>query len=226
MGLAFTFLYVAALVLFIYLGPQWGILKVSPLSLNELGDLCAGIVGPLTLFWLVLGFLQQATELRLQVHELKLSVDQQRELLNVSKETLSHEKAVIDERERKRRTEIQPKIFFPKPKVSAPEMINSRTFAVQAENVGHQLKNVTVSSELSDPKESGVTNYWTPGTTIECGSWIQRYADNGPKPKNLTIFCTDDDEQEHEIRFRVQPSGPGIEVHEISRNLRPKDLEE
>jgi hypothetical protein len=47
------------------------------IPLNELGDFLAGAMGPIAILWLILGFLQQGDELRLQVEELKNSVEQQ-----------------------------------------------------------------------------------------------------------------------------------------------------
>jgi len=62
------------------------------LELNELGDFLAGAFGPVAFLWLVLGFLQQGRELKLssdalqlQAQELKNSVDQQRELVEVTR---------------------------------------------------------------------------------------------------------------------------------------------
>lgn len=49
------------------------------LKLNELGDFLAGTFGPIAFLWLVLGFLQQGRELRLQAEELRNSVQQQTE---------------------------------------------------------------------------------------------------------------------------------------------------
>jgi hypothetical protein len=69
---------------------------VGSLAPNELGDFLAGIFAPLAFFWLVLGFVQQGHELRnsaaalwLQSEELRNSVEQQRELVNVTREQLA-----------------------------------------------------------------------------------------------------------------------------------------
>ncbi|MGR3594766.1 MAG: hypothetical protein ACU0B9_03470 [Limimaricola soesokkakensis] len=57
----------------------------SALDPNEWGDFLAGSLGPLALFWLILGFFQQGIELRhsvqalnIQAEELKNSVEQQK----------------------------------------------------------------------------------------------------------------------------------------------------
>jgi hypothetical protein len=62
------------------------------LELNEIGDLAAGVFGPLAFLWLILGYLQQGKELRastdalkLQAQELNNSVTQQ-EMMVASQE--------------------------------------------------------------------------------------------------------------------------------------------
>lgn len=70
--------------------------KFGTLPLNELGDFLAGVFGPLAIFWLILGFLQQGKELQqstkaleLQAKELKNSVEQQKGLVNATKEQIT-----------------------------------------------------------------------------------------------------------------------------------------
>lgn len=71
---------------------------------NALGDFAAGAAAPLAFLWLVLGFFQQGEELRhsadalwLQGRELQNSVEQQRELVNVTREQLKFESDRITE---------------------------------------------------------------------------------------------------------------------------------
>lgn len=71
---------------------------VFGLNPNELGDFASGAFAPLAFLWLVLGFFQQGQELRhsgealwLQGRELQLSVEQQRELVEVTREQLTFE---------------------------------------------------------------------------------------------------------------------------------------
>ncbi|CAH0179461.1 hypothetical protein SRABI123_01400 [Pseudomonas sp. Bi123] len=72
--------------------------EFQSLKLNELGDFLAGVFGPIAFLWLVLGFLQQGRELKLssdalqlQAEELKNSVEQQKELVSVSREQVQAE---------------------------------------------------------------------------------------------------------------------------------------
>ncbi len=50
--------------------PIWG------LTLNELGDFFAGIVGPIALLWLVNGYYQQSAAINIQSRELRAAVEQ------------------------------------------------------------------------------------------------------------------------------------------------------
>lgn len=69
---------------------------------NALGDFAAGAAAPLAFLWLVLGFFQQGEELRhsadalwLQGRELQNSVEQQRELVNVTREQLQFDSEML-----------------------------------------------------------------------------------------------------------------------------------
>ncbi|WP_339523896.1 hypothetical protein [Pseudomonas sp. EL_65y_Pfl2_R96] len=79
-----------------FAGSRIGSLEV--MALNEFGDFLAGVFGPISILWLVLGFFQQGLELRqnnealrLQAVELKNSVEQQKELVSVSREQVQAE---------------------------------------------------------------------------------------------------------------------------------------
>jgi hypothetical protein len=80
---------------------------------NELGDFLAGILGPIGILWLILGFWQQGDELRssvraleLQSEELRNSVEQQKELVEVARLQFKTEfEELIEERNRRRRAE-------------------------------------------------------------------------------------------------------------------------
>ena len=67
------------------------------LELNEIGDLSAGVFGPVAFLWLVLGYIQQGRELKvssealqMQATELKESVKQQTALVEAQQENLRH----------------------------------------------------------------------------------------------------------------------------------------
>jgi hypothetical protein len=69
--------------------------EIMLLEPNHLGDFLAGVFGPIAIVWLILGFFQQARELRLnsralkeQDKSLKMAGEEHRELLRVMKEQL------------------------------------------------------------------------------------------------------------------------------------------
>lgn len=99
----------------------------AALKPNEWGDAFAGLFAPVAFLWLVLGFLQQGTELQLstralelQVTELKNSVEQQQALVEASRRQVQ---ATLDEQERRLKTEharTQPRLVVrPAERVSA-----------------------------------------------------------------------------------------------------------
>lgn len=104
--------YIFILLTFFLIGTAYEWVEWNSISPNEVGDLLAGIFGPISFFWLILGFLQQSSELRLQVMELSRSVEQQKELVSVSRETLNHEREQQYLREKLRIIELQPKFLL------------------------------------------------------------------------------------------------------------------
>lgn len=93
-GTIATVSYLAAIGVYVASDPQ----AFKGLQPNELGDFLAGVLGPLALFWLICGYLQQGIELQqntraleLQVQELHSSVEQQRALVEVTREQAQRE---------------------------------------------------------------------------------------------------------------------------------------
>ncbi|HCT6277184.1 TPA: hypothetical protein OT304_000124 [Pseudomonas aeruginosa] len=91
-GVLITFFYV---LLVAYLVHSQNI--EMPEKLNEIGDFLAGIFGPITIVWLILGFIQQGMELRqnndalkMQAAELKASVEQQTAMAESQRTSLDH----------------------------------------------------------------------------------------------------------------------------------------
>jgi len=97
----------------VYVGVKWqAILNLAP---NEVGDALAGAFAPLAFLWLVLGFFQQGAELRnsgkalwLQGEELKNSVEQQRELVAVTRAQLEFESDRTSAEKEELRRNAQP----------------------------------------------------------------------------------------------------------------------
>ncbi|AZS78570.1 hypothetical protein LP085_03650 [Achromobacter sp. MY14] len=106
-GIAITAAYLVAAALLGW--GEWD--KFSDMKPNEVGDFLAGVVGPLALLWLILGYFQQGEELkqstealRLQAEELRSSVEQQHALVEVTKLQVNAQiEAFEREREEQRR---------------------------------------------------------------------------------------------------------------------------
>jgi hypothetical protein len=106
-GLKATWVYVIVILTVIPCGAMLGWIKFTPLELNQLGDLLAGLFGPLAIFWLILGFFQQGDELRnsvsalrLQAEELKQSVEQQKAIVKTAEKQLELDIEVREEQTR------------------------------------------------------------------------------------------------------------------------------
>ena len=98
-GALATATYLAALTIYALLERE-AVLAMKP---DEFADFLAGCFAPLAFLWLVLGFFQQGDELRnsvaalkLQGEELRNSVEQQRHLVEVTREQLGLERANQD----------------------------------------------------------------------------------------------------------------------------------
>lgn len=77
--------------------------SVRAMPLNEIGDFLAGFFSPVAFLWLVVGYFQQGEELKLntralelQVAELRMSVEQQRELVEVTRADMTLTKQAHD----------------------------------------------------------------------------------------------------------------------------------
>lgn len=99
-GVTLTILYLSALIWLV--SSNWG--AFASLEPNAWGDFLAGSLGPLAIFWLVLGFFKQGRELQnsvnalnLQAEELRSSVEQQKAMVRITEKQLdldvqAHEK--------------------------------------------------------------------------------------------------------------------------------------
>jgi hypothetical protein len=95
LGFALTVIWLC--VMFTVAAGNWQ--AASAMKPNEWGDFFAGFFAPLAFLWLVLGYLQQGDELQLstkalllQAEELRNSVEQQRELVEVTRQQLDGER--------------------------------------------------------------------------------------------------------------------------------------
>jgi len=103
---------------FIWLVVVYGLVKnptFTDLKLNEVGDFLAGAVAPIAFLWLVLAYLIQSEELKLQRDDLQISIDalqgQEKELIEQTKQLT--EQAELTRKDIKLRlAEATPRLAF------------------------------------------------------------------------------------------------------------------
>jgi hypothetical protein len=130
--------------------PQ-GAAKMTP---NEWGDFSAGCSAPLAFLWLVLGYLQQGQELKLntktlelQVEELKESVRQQRELVEVTRQQLESDREALQLEKASRKDALRPHFIFQMVGGSFAE--NRASYDLSLSNAGGGVTNVVASILLN-----------------------------------------------------------------------------
>jgi hypothetical protein len=118
-GIVVSVLYVVGLT--IYSAFVWrNMLAMKP---DEFATFLSGVFAPLAFLWLVLGFRQQGDELQnsaralwLQGEELRNSVEQQRQLVEVSREQLNSELEDRLRAEAEADRAAQPQLLMPSPR--------------------------------------------------------------------------------------------------------------
>lgn len=152
LGLVLTVVWMA--VLGVYATGAWS--KFEALAPNEMGDFFAGAFAPLAFLWLVLGFFQQGKELRhsgealwIQGRELQHSVEQQRELVNVTREQLKFESDVLREQRLEIARSSKPvlKLTAGRETASKPD---TRNQSFHVSNHGKRCTNLEVTLEGYD----------------------------------------------------------------------------
>ena len=159
-GLWVTFLYVTGLVIGSILLAKVGWILLKPLELNQFGDLLAGLLGPLAIFWLILGFFQQGDELRNSVHalrlqaeELKQSVEQQKAMVTTAERQLQLD---IEVREEQNRLMISKELpYFQLERRGGSGAGNSNwnhSFLIR--NIGASAANIQITTEGNSISEA------------------------------------------------------------------------
>lgn len=164
-GTIATVAYLVAIGWYVTSDPQ----AFKGLQPNEFGDFLAGVLGPLALFWLICGYLQQGIELQqntraleLQVQELHSSVEQQRALVEVTREQAQLEMDEIRRlRDHARRAALP--VFVAK--AGGAYHGNGDThIKLNITNIGAEVRNVVFSTQGPLP---GVIQYFkAPDVTL------------------------------------------------------------
>lgn len=137
-----------------------GATKQNPfcLKLNEFGDFFAGAFGPIGILWIVLGFWQQGDELRnsvdalnVQSEELRKSVEQQKALVDTSREQADAKKRVAENLERDEVLSQFPRfnMFSDTAEFNSPHGPSSSAFRLY--NSGKICMDIQIWDEDNDP---------------------------------------------------------------------------
>lgn len=169
--------------------------ELAVIPLNEFGDFLAGVFGPLMMFWLILGFIQQQSELRqttkaleLQAKELSNSVEQHKELVKATQEQVSMDMKSLEIEQSKALRDSKPKIELRKAeyrKMSSEGIdfeiviVNNGSVALEVKtHVYPEIKYVNFRSEIA---------HLCRGATQRI-TWRSAYKD--PQPRDLIIEMT------------------------------------
>jgi hypothetical protein len=121
-GLAGTVVWTAAMVGFLIWKRQY----LGAMTLSEWGDFFSGVVAPVAFLWLILGYIQQGEEVRLNTEALKLQQEELRHQVEetaalveatqrqaaASAEQLTLEKQQVADALRREKEKIQPTFHF------------------------------------------------------------------------------------------------------------------
>lgn len=118
--------------------------EVAAMSPNEWGDFFAGVFSPIALLWLVLGYFQQGEELRLQVEELRRSVEQQKELASATKYEVELSRLFHEHQMEKEDRDAQPR-FVVSPLGCSKHPPSIMWFEIR--NRGAHITDIGVSSD-------------------------------------------------------------------------------
>ncbi|WP_420568151.1 hypothetical protein [Thalassovita sp.] len=130
------------------------------LDANEWGDFLAGAFAPLAFFWLVLGFFQQGKELQhsvdalnLQAKELRNSVEQQQELVNVNREAIKADRERLEAAKLERKSQIRP--LFEPVSATISNRGNIYTYSYRIINNGERATNVHLKVTCDNAQHEG-----------------------------------------------------------------------
>lgn len=227
-GLSFSAIYVLVV---------WAIIRSplvdieKPLELNELGDFCAGVFGPLAIFWLILGFFQQKKELEqnreallMQAVELKKTVEHQGNIAEVTKQQAEFDREVYDNEKEQARLKSLPKISVADFRVTGGSLDGlgaekerfRYTYQITFRNEGGGAANnigFTTMPQIRDIEKQKIT-YLGEGEEriIE---WEEITTDLIRKNLRINTFCFSKDLEPVVERITYKHSGAGVYTQSI-----------
>ncbi|HBO4609340.1 hypothetical protein ACIUV8_23500 [Pseudomonas aeruginosa] len=144
LGIGLTIAY-AVFMYFIFGNP---LPALKEMELNSVGDFLAGVFGPVAILWLILGFFQQGLELRqnnealrLQAEELKNSVEQQKELVEVTRSQVAADLDSLRLAREEARRAIQP--MFVVERAGGSHSGDKHALRISVVNMGAPVTGVT-----------------------------------------------------------------------------------
>ena len=197
--------------------------QLQTMQIDAVGNFLAGVFGPLALLWLILGYLQQGIELKLntkalelQAQELQNSVTQQRELVEVSRKQFEAEMELL--RYERHRIEEAYKPRFVTEGVGGTHHGEGRSFfTLPMKNLGAPITNVSFQFDVPMQKvEPDSLSHWTGDQTIrllfsfpewkaaDCDLTVS-YTDASGKPGTKTFSITADLSGSHPSLKVVRP---------------------
>lgn len=193
-GIITTIIYTCAILLL-----RWSsIPELATMPLNEFGDFLAGVFGPLMLFWLILGYMQQQKELaqntaalQLQASELKESVEQQKELVKATREQVQADLKALEIEQIRSFSEKQPVFSILKAGFRSSRE-NEFTFEIIVTNSGPSAHNVRYSTipEIKQIRNASYAELLDSGETCKI-NWKEKSSDKAPQQLKFMINCND-----------------------------------
>lgn len=213
-GIVVTVIWLAFAGYMICSGPR-------PAELNAWGDFFAGFFAPLAFLWLVIGYLQQGEELKhstkalqLQAEELRNSVEQQSQLVAVSREQMKQEFDALQEERELRRNAARPK-FVPQHS-STNSSSGDVTYNLKLVNVGNTATKFRMSFDppLEKPKSHNLAFVGREDVVSLELKFVLTV------PSVATIQYFDADGMPGEVRFTLQaPGGNKLILGDVVRVL-------
>lgn len=218
-GLVLSFVYVV--VVSLYIGnSRYNLLELEP---NALGDFIAGILGPVGILWLILGFWQQGDELRssvraleLQSEELRNSVEQQKALVEITRKQAEAEISALHEEREARQRAGSPKLVL---SCNGGTAISPARYSASMElrNIGADCSDV----QILDILEGGFPSFLKTIPTIPYGDCVKfdiRYGETDHLGFELRIKFRKINSEIGEDRFwlsRPKPTAIGFQIESM-----------
>lgn len=221
----------------------FSIKTLMTIPINELGDFLAGIFGPLTLFWLILGFILQKKELsqntaalNMQAKELKESVEQHKEMVEITRKQVEAEIAALQIQKEKIDRSVLPRFVITEIKTETRieksenvvpdfgdghinfkrEEILYHIFFVEILNEGASVTDFDVQAK-SNRKD--LNTNWPHGNHLVHNekiviSWTDK-EDDAPEEVDIWVHCFDSLGRSISRRFELA-LGDGPEYHNFT----------